>query len=260
MVSVVTTVFNGEKFIARAIQSVLKQTYPNKEHIIVDGGSTDRTLDILGSYSDGFMFWISEPDEGIFDGINKGIVLSRGRYVKLLNSDDILPPDSISRAVQTLEGSSGLKAVKGNVEMIDSEDQTLEIVSEGQLHASWLLPREVYELAGLYRIDCQVSADYEFFLRLESLGIRFTHLDKVLARFRLGGRSAGYLGVLEGFKINSTYRSRRFAVSAALKITLKKTRYWLLRLLLGEKWALALSRQVKRRLRADFDDGSRVPR
>ena len=172
----------------------------------------------------------------------------------------MLPPDSISRAVQTLEGASGLKGVKGSMEMIDSEDQTVEIASEGLLHPSWLLPRKVHELAGLYRIDYQVSADYEFFLRLESLGIGFTQLDRVLVRFRHGGRSSGYLAVLESFKIDSIYRSRRFAVLAALKISLKKTRYWLLRLLLREKWALALSRQVKRRVRSGFDDGRAVPR
>ena len=235
LVSIVTAVLNGGRFIERAILSVSKQSYPNIEHIIIDGGSKDDTLDLIQFYSDRIDLWISEPDEGIYDAINKGIVLSRGRYVKLLNADDTLPPDSVSIAAKALERTADLTCVRGNVAMIDQMDRTIEIASTGLRHPSWFLPRKVYEKVGLYRTDYQVSSDYEFFLRLQGQCVGFADLDKLLVKFRTGGASAGFVGVIESFKIDRAYNRRLVDTwSAALNISLKKTRYWLLRLLLPD--------------------------
>src|SRR5437763_1662561 len=88
LISVVTAVLNRKDSIERAIQSVLSQPLKNVEHVIIDGGSTDGTLDVLQKYDEQLAYWSSEPDGGIFDAMNKGVALARGQYIHLLNSDD----------------------------------------------------------------------------------------------------------------------------------------------------------------------------
>ena len=246
LVSVVTPVLNGADFIERAIRSVLTQTHEQKEHIIVDGGSTDNTLRIIRDYTDRIACWISEPDSGIYDAMNKGIVLSRGRYIKLLNADDMLPPDSIAKAVSVFERAGDTICVKGNVETVDDADRSIEIVSKGTpLHQSWYVPKRVYEKAGLYRTDFKVSSDYEFFLRTQKMKIEFAHVDEVLIRFRLGGASSGFTGVGERFRIQREYMNTAYATYFAVVRFLRKSRRRLLTRLLGEHGLNNLRRRLR---------------
>jgi glycosyltransferase involved in cell wall biosynthesis len=90
VVSIITSCLNSENMIERTIQSVIDQTYPNIEYIIIDGGSTDRTLDIIKKYEDNIEKWISEPDSGVYDGMNKGILCSTGEILYFLNSGDYI--------------------------------------------------------------------------------------------------------------------------------------------------------------------------
>ena len=130
LVSVITVVLNGADCLERCIQSVLEQGFREKEHIIIDGGSTDGTLEILRDYSDRIDCWISGPDDGIYDAMNKGIVLSRGKYIKLLNADDMLAPDSIAKAVKVFSREENTICIKGNVEVIDKKQCTvLSVIS-----------------------------------------------------------------------------------------------------------------------------------
>ncbi len=100
LVSIITVVRNEEKWLEQAILSVLNQSYDNIEYIIIDGVSTDGTLDIIRKYEDRITYWMSEPDSGIFDAMNKAIVLTKGKIVKLLNADDWLEPNSTKIAVK----------------------------------------------------------------------------------------------------------------------------------------------------------------
>ena len=102
LASIVTITFNSQKTLNRTIDSVLGQTYPDIEYIVIDGGSTDGTLDILRARDNDIDFWLSEPDAGISDAFNKGISLAHGAYVALVNSDDWLEPTHISTAVDVL--------------------------------------------------------------------------------------------------------------------------------------------------------------
>src|SRR5687768_15692501 len=97
LVSIITIVFNGQKSIERAINSVLGQTYPNIEYIIIDGGSTDGTIDIIKKYQHKIAFWKSEPDNGIADAFNKGLSCAKGNIIGFVNADDWYNPDTISK-------------------------------------------------------------------------------------------------------------------------------------------------------------------
>ena len=97
LVTIITVVFNGEKYLQQTIQSVINQTYDNVEYVVIDGGSTDGTVDIIRKYEDKIDYWVSEPDQGIYDAMNKGIQLAGGEIVGLINSDDCYHP-KIGRA------------------------------------------------------------------------------------------------------------------------------------------------------------------
>jgi len=99
LVSIVTVVYNGEKYLEQTIRSVINQRYDNIEYIIIDGGSTDGTLDIVEKHEKMIDYWISEPDEGIFDAMNKGIKICRGELIGLINADDYYAPNAIERVV-----------------------------------------------------------------------------------------------------------------------------------------------------------------
>jgi hypothetical protein len=132
LVTIITVVFNGEKHLEQAIQSVISQSYNNVEYIIIDGGSTDSTIDIIRKYDDQIDYWLSEPDEGIYDAMNKGWKLSQGDYIYYLGSDDILlniPSQSIQKA-----SLNNTDIIHGNV-----------IMDNGQLRISRYNPLIVFK-------------------------------------------------------------------------------------------------------------------
>lgn len=222
LVSVVTPVWNGARTVERALASVRAQTYPVLEHIIVDGGSTDATVALLRAQATGPGLWLSEPDAGLYDAINKGIALAAGRYVKILNADDVLPPDSVATAMRAAAPLTEDTCIRGDLAITDDDDRVLKVVTRANrpwflpdffpiLHPSWYLPRAVYERLGLYSTEYRVAADWEYFLRLHAAGVPILHVDHVLAEFRRGGLSGGYGGLPEGFEINARYLGRRQA-------------------------------------------------
>jgi glycosyltransferase involved in cell wall biosynthesis len=222
LVTVVTPVWNGERTLARALASVAGQTYPAIEHIIIDGGSRDATLEILGAAARPPGLWLSEPDAGLYDAINKGIALASGQYVKILNADDVLPLDSVEIAMRAAASVTGDHCIRGDLAITDDDDRVLKVVTRETrpwflpeffpiLHPSWYLPTAVYARLGLYSTEYRVAADWEYFLRLHAAGVPILHVDQVLAQFRRGGLSGGYGGLPEGFEINARYLGRRQA-------------------------------------------------
>lgn len=123
-VSVVTPVFNGSRFIERTLQSVLNQSYPNIEHIVVDGGSTDATLTIVERYKESLALVISEQDRGMYDAINKGFARASGEIFCYLNSDDLFEPDAVALAVDIITKSNADMCV-GDCIFIDDNDHEL---------------------------------------------------------------------------------------------------------------------------------------
>lgn len=268
LVSVVTVVWNGEQFLEDAIRSVIEQDYPAIEYIVVDGGSTDGTPDILERHRDRVDVLISEPDEGIYDAMNKGIAVSRGQLVKLLNADDRLLPGSVSAAVRAYLGPDrtgprhdedpGPEAVviKSDMEFVDRHGEPLKRIGARRavnpvgavLHPSWYVDRRLYEKHGLYDTGFRVSADYEMFVRLHHLGVRFHHCATPLVEFRSGGVSQTMTGVFERYDINKRYFSRRVAARTFTMHAYKKLRARMLLRLLGEQRMYQVRRLIHRAL------------
>lgn len=179
LISVVTVVFNGEKHLEETILSVTNQNYDNIEYIIVDGGSTDGTLDIIRKYDDGIDNWVSEPDRGISDAMNKGIRMSSGGIVGILHSDDFYADTTVlGRVAEVFSNSQHIKALYGIQDYIDpATGRTLlmwgrdadpsEIKKRMYIpHPTLFVRRKVYDEIGLFRIDYRVAMDYEFAIRL----------------------------------------------------------------------------------------------
>lgn len=203
-VSVVTVCLNAEAHIRTAIESVLGQTFHGIEYLIVDGGSTDGTLDIIRELEPRFcgrMRWTSEPDDGLYDAMNKGVAAATGALVGTLNADDFYEADAVERAVEAWLAVPGTGVVYGDLRTIDGQGvqkvlQTPESVTARQLqsdmtlhHPATFVASEVYAVLGAYDTRYRIAADYDFLLRCVDAGVLFTRAPAVLTNFSLGGVS-----------------------------------------------------------------------
>lgn len=186
LVSVITVVRNGESTIGRCIESVLAQTYTNTEHIIVDGGSSDQTVPILRSYGDKISLWISEPDKGIYNALNKGIELARGSHYIPLGCDDVIltagVENLISRADENL-------VIFGKVRFVDAEKQLMKMIYNHS--AGVLINTRLHAELGLYDETYRIAADTKF-LQLAERASYVQKIDEVVGEFAIGGASSNY--------------------------------------------------------------------
>lgn len=197
LLSVVTVVFNGEKHLTQAIESVLRQPYDNIEYIVIDGGSRDNTLNILKRYEGEIDYWVSEPDEGIYDAMNKGVLLATGDIIGLLNSDDWYSPTAlyeVEKAYRELSNRSSV--LLGNWKVIFEDiGKTLRVTPSLKFHKlrichqALFIPKRVYMEIGLYNTRYKLSADLDMAVRLYVNGYEYVHIDKFLVNFRTTGAS-----------------------------------------------------------------------
>jgi glycosyltransferase involved in cell wall biosynthesis len=203
-ISIITVVYNNKNTIRSAIESVLNQTYKNIEYIIIDGGSIDGTVDIIKSYGNKIDKFISEPDNGIYDAMNKGIKLSRGDIVGILNSDDFYAFNNVLEIVINEFKSKNVDCLYGDLEYVDSKNINKVIrywkskpYKEGFFQKGWHPPhptffvkRECYEKYGLFNLDFKIAADYELMLRfLEKYKLKSSYIPKTIVKMRIGGES-----------------------------------------------------------------------
>lgn len=202
-VSIITVVYNNGQTIKSAIDSVLDQDYENIEYIIVDGASTDNTMDVVQSYGDKVDFVISEPDKGIYDAMNKGILASTGDIVGILNSDDFFADiNVVSRVVQSFEEK--VECVFSDIVFVSSKDINKEVrYYSSKRFATWKMPfgfmpahptfytyKRNFEKFGLYQIDLRISADFEMLLRLLKVNkLPYKYIDDLWVNMRDGGTS-----------------------------------------------------------------------
>lgn len=202
-ISVITVTFNSSATVGEAIDSVAQQRDVDVEHIIVDGGSIDDTMDVVRSHPH-IKKALSEPDRGMYDAMNKGIAMAEGDLVGILNSDDLYhDPHVLSRVSEAFRDPS-VDIAYGDLEYVSegNVDRVLRYwkaggYREGLFKWGWMPPhptffvrREVYAKHGLFNLDIGTSADYEMMLRLMHIrGLKAAYIDRVLVRMRAGGAS-----------------------------------------------------------------------
>jgi len=215
LVTVITVVFNGAETLEHTIRSVNEQTYDNVEHIIIDGGSTDATLDILRKYEDSIDYWVSEKDAGIYDAMNKGIALARGDYIGMLNSDDYFAKPSALKIVATNFMASNVDAVFSCLDIVDPTNLNrvlrkyrISSFSPFMLrigvmppHPTFYCKKSCYEKAGPYRTDYRIAADFEMLARLLlKHQITWKFIDETTVKMRSGGLSSS--GIKSSWVVN----------------------------------------------------------
>lgn len=212
LVSIITVVRNSEQTLGRTIKSVQEQTYQPIEHIVIDGASKDRTLDIVRSYESGIAYWLSEPDRGIYDAFNKGVATAHGQLIEILNADDWLSPDQIEQAVKSLLDSDA-PFVFGDIWLHGWKGQDLYMRGEphyGALiqktmppiyHTTMLFRNEVFQKVGLFRTIFKIASDYDWLIRVHLNGFRGIYNPSIVGHMQAGGKSTTlqHLAICEGF-------------------------------------------------------------
>jgi putative colanic acid biosynthesis glycosyltransferase len=192
LISIVTVIFNGEKTIKRAIESVLNQSYKNIEYILIDGCSTDGTIEIIKEYEGRIAYWISEPDNGIYDAMNKGVKASRGEWIFFLGCDDYLI-DSQSINKLSTHIAEDLMMIFGDVIYSDgyhfhSSLDTRVLISNSVHHQSCLYRSELFKNF-LYDVSNKVCADYELNLISFLKKHKFYYVGETISFCQTGGIS-----------------------------------------------------------------------
>jgi putative colanic acid biosynthesis glycosyltransferase len=192
LVSIITVVFNGEKHLEQTIHSVINQKYKNIEYIIIDGGSTDRTLEIIENYKDKIDYSVSEPDNGIYDAMNKGLAYAVGDWIYFLGSDDVLyDNDIISDVITFLDGNMSL--VFGNImynnrKIVKSHFNMLTLLHNTVHHQSAFYNARLFS-NWRYDSGLKLIADYELNLRIYLEKMKYRYIDKNISICNQSGQS-----------------------------------------------------------------------
>lgn len=223
-ISIITATYNSEKHISDCIASVNSQSYKNIEHIFIDGDSKDSTLEIIKSTSKRSTKFVSEPDQGIYDAMNKGIKLATGDIIGILNSDDFYVNNSVIEEIVNVFIEKKVDSIYGNLDFV-SPDNPLKVIRQwksssfipGSFSSGWHPPHptffvksEIYKKIGSFDTTLNVSADFELMLRfLEKEKISTFYLDVTIVKMRYGGESTGSLKkIIEGNR-NILYAFRK---------------------------------------------------
>ncbi len=203
-ISVITAVYNRAGSVATAVRSVQSQRWPNVEHVVIDGASTDGTLQVLQQCLTAQAVWVSEPDKGIYDALNKGLARATGDVIGLMHSDDFFADDLVLERVAEAFANPLIDAVYGDLDYV-AKDDTSRIIrrwrsgdyTAARLARGWMPPhptlylrRSVIERWGGYDTRYKIAADYDAILRYFGQGrIRAAYIPHVLVKMRVGGES-----------------------------------------------------------------------
>lgn len=203
-ISIITVCFNSALTLGDTLESVSAQSHPEIEHIVVDGASTDGTLEVIELYGKHVAQLISEPDQGIYDAMNKGLRLATGEIIGFLNADDIYADNGVLEMVSAIMATTGLDALFGDAEFVspDRPDQPVrryrserfrpERIAWGWMpaHPALFLRRHVYENYGLFCTDYRIAGDFEYCARIfHNNTLIYRSLPETLVRMRTGGIS-----------------------------------------------------------------------
>ena len=201
LISVITVVYNGEKYLEQTIKSVIHQTYKNIEYLIIDGGSKDNTLDIIKRYKKYITYWVSEPDQGLYDAMNKGISMAKGELIGMINSDDWYEIDAVELVVNAYRENPRKKIFhadrfdilgNGKKQVRKFNPSVFKFKYYGMMynHPSMFIAKSEYH-HHLYNIKLRSLSDYQFVLEsfLKNRD-KFFYLNKSIVNYRLDGISA----------------------------------------------------------------------
>lgn len=237
-ISIITVCLNSAATIEDTMKSVLSQSLKNIEYVVIDGGSTDGTLDIIRKYENKISKVVSERDNGIYDAMNKGIHLATGDVIGCLNADDFYASNDVLSSVVNIFETKDADAVYGDIVYVD-KNNTDEIkrywkageYKSGAFSKGWVSPhpaffcrKQVYTTYGYFRNDMQIAADFELMLRfMEKHKIKVDYLPQSLVKMRTGGHANIWKGIIRGnfeiirsFGINGLRISPFFFISKPL--------------------------------------------
>ncbi|BDU27197.1 glycosyltransferase family 2 protein [Flavobacterium sp. GSB-24] len=237
-ITIITVCYNRKNTIEKAIKSVLSQNYHDVEYIIVDGNSTDGTKEIISSYSDKITQFISEPDKGMYDAINKGLKLATGDVIGLMHSDDeFYDKKALTRIAARFEYEPNIDGVYGDGVYVSNDLQerlirdriggvfSIKKLKEGwlPLHPTVYLKKSIIDKHGLYNLDFKIASDTEFLLRyLYKYKIKMSYIDSYIVKMRMGGMSTSFKRAFE--VLQEDYKIYKFHGLAAIgTVFLKKT-------------------------------------
>lgn len=199
LISIITVVYNGAEHIECAINSVINQTYKNIEYIIIDGGSTDGTVDIIKKYESKISFWISEKDNGIYDAMNKGIKKCNGQYIGILNSDDYYENNTCEIIKNEILTNNKVDIFHANIRIVTATGKTKYISkpkNENKLrtgmvlkHPSCFISKNWYNKIGLYDTNLKIASDFKFLYKSLRKKANFKYLNFITTNMREGGVS-----------------------------------------------------------------------
>ena len=235
VISIVMVTWNAGKHFRQAIESIINQDYPNKEIIVVDGGSVDNTLDIVSEFESEIDYWISEPDKGIYDAMNKGILLCTGDWIGFKNADDWYVTGAFSVLGDRISKSPKVDLWYGNSYSVIQEEP-LKVApfftshhnlgrNFGVDHRCSFVRAELQKKF-LFNIHYRLAADLDVFWRLKKSGALFKHTGEFMAYKRFGGASDGASIYSEAFRINRIHMGLFFANRAVLE---GRLRFWVLK-------------------------------
>lgn len=238
-ISLITPTYNSASTITRTIDSVIAQNYIDLEYIIIDGASSDNTQEIVLSYQDRIKInFVSEPDSGIYDAMNKGVRLASGDVIGILNSDDLFAAENILETVEEAFKDSKIEAVYGDIKYFSSDVNQVNRYwrtgeyRDSKLSNGWIIPhptlflkKSVYDKFGLYNTDFKIAGDYEFILRiLKSKQVVLKYVPEVFIKMFDGGvsgrnleqRNKGWQELKQAWLVNNLKVPRFFIVRRVL--------------------------------------------
>jgi glycosyltransferase involved in cell wall biosynthesis len=241
VVSVITAVFNAQHSIAACIESILQQDYPNVEYIVVDAVSTDGTIDVIRHYDDRIDIWVSEPDTGIYDAWNKGLILARGEWIAFLGADDVFVSGAIRRYMETAKKFPEAEFLSSHAQLVHPTGYSPIFGGPWEwpacarlmttIHVGTMHKRSLFERYGKFDTRYRIAGDYEFLLRAAGQ-LRSAFLPEVTVMMRSGGTSDSTAGLYEARRAKIERHVRSTAL-ATLDLIVLIPRFYVRRLLLA---------------------------
>lgn len=219
-ISIIAATYNAESCLENLIASLIPQKNNEVEFIIIDGSSTDNTLEIIRKHKSYIDFWKSEPDKGIYDAWNKGINVAKGEWIMFLGADDELLPDSINKYLNLLASKdlSSFDYISAQNEYVNDDGKLIKLLGKG---AEWRLLRKgnsaahvgslhnkmnLFREVGDYNLNYKICADYEILLR-KNKNLKSYFLDAKIAKMKVGGMSFSVKAIKEAFEIRKQHQT-----------------------------------------------------